>query len=773
MNSAACAAYRFDSFEVRVRSGFLLREGKRVRIEELPFRMLVVLLERQGQVVSREELRHRLWGENRFGEFDNSLHVAATKLREALGDHAGDPRYVETVRRRGYQFIGEAEQLFDEEPVAAPDEVSQAAAVEEEQPVAVRRRWLPPAAAAIAAVAVLAAAGTLIYRWREMRPLAGSQDRVVLGGFTNNTGDDSYNRVLLLAFRVKLNESPYLNLIPEQQLKQLGKGAGMTSLAEELHACVALHGQILLRGELTAQSQGDQVRLSAWQCATGRLLVTEKAHADSRAKILPALDAATQQLRRRMGESESSLQRFNVPLTQATTASQAALNAFTRGEEKRSDGQEMDAISDYRLAVDLDPQFAIAYARLGTIYSNSGEHALSRRYYQKAFDLRERATDRERLYIATHYYLSTGELQRSIDAYELWHSVYPRDMAPSNNLSNEYLVIGKPEKSVDLALAAIRADPAVSRPYGTLAQAYLRSGRYAELGSLCADPARAGMDILSFHNACFLLAFTRQDMAGMQRELRGVHGNSAESELIEEAAWAAMYGGRVEEARRLFAEAEQNARQNNLAEFAVEVDLDEANLEADLGFVREASVRAHHALKGAPDSADVQAYAALALAQVGDAAGSEREARMLKAESPEDTILNSVVLASAQALTQLQRHDPAGAIQALERARPLELCNAMELAPVYYRGLAYMAGKHYAEAAKEFQKVIDHRALVPDSPYIPLALLNSGRALRLAGDRANAARSYQQAEVIWKNADADFPPLKQLVKEQHELAALR
>ncbi len=751
----------------------------------MPFRMLLVLLKRPGQVVSREELRRCMWGEKTFGDFDNSLHVAATKLREALGDNAGHPRYVETVRRRGYQFIGEVERLFDEEPVAsldsitamepaaALDEISLLAAEEEKQQGAVRRRWLRPVAVAMAAVAVLATAGTLIYRWREMRPLAGRQDRVVLGRFTNSTGDDSYNRVLLPAFRVKLDESPYLNLIPEQQYRQLVKGSGTASMSEELHACVALQGQILLRGELTAQPQGYQVLLSAWRCAGGKLLTTQRVHANSRADILPALDEATERLRRRMGESESSLQRFNVPLRQATTASMVALNAFTQGEEKRMEGQEMNAISDYRLAVDLDPQFALAYARLGTIYSNTGEYAQSRRYYQKAFDLRERTTDHEKLYIVAHYYFDTGEMQRSIDAYELWHSVYPRDMVPSNNLANEYIAIGKPEKSVDPALAAIRADPTASRPYATLAQAYMRHGDYANLGRLCGDPARASTDIMPFHDACFLLAFTQQDEAGMQRELRAVHGSSAESELIEEAAWAAMYRGRAAEARRLFAEAEQNARQNNLGEFAVEIDLDEANIEADLGLMREASEHAHNALKGAPDSADVQAYAALALAQVGDATGSEKEARRLETESPEDTILNSVVLASAQALTQLQRHDPAGAIQALERARPLELCNAMALAPVYYRGLAYMEGRHYAEAAKEFQKVIDHRALAPDSPYIPLALLNLGRALRLAGDRANAARAYQQAEAIWKDADANFPPHRQLIKEQRELAVMR
>ena len=790
MKHPPCDVYRFDRFEAQVRTGHLLRGGKRVRIEELPFRMLVVLLETPGQVVSREDLRDRLWGDRTFGEFDNGLHVAAAKLREALGDNASQPRFIETVRRRGYRFIGQVEQVF-EEPATVPSEpdskepiaLSEVSSAPELVPATLvatarsvlrgRKRLL---ISAIAAGAVLLAAGIFVYGWYAHRPLAGNQDRIAVGSFSNSTGDDVYSRILASAFRVKLNESPYLNLIPDRQFRRELKSTATESpgLADELRACAIAKGQILLRGNLKAQSQGYQVQLSAWRCSNRNLLVTEHAHADAGVNILSALDDAAKQMRRRLGESEDSLDRFNVPLALATTASLTALDAFTQGEEKRANEQEVKAISDYQLAVDLDPQFALAYARLGTVYSNAGEYELSRRYYQKAFDLREHTTDRERLYIAAHYYSSaTGEIQRAIDAYELWRSVYPHDMTPLNNLADEYIAVGKPEKSIGLALEAIHADPAAKLPYATLALAYLRSGNYQALGKLCQDPAYHTTDIMPLHNACYLLAFVRQDEAGMQRELDMVHGNPAESELLDEAAWAAMYRGRIAEAHRLFSAAEQSAHANHLDEFAIEIELDEANLEADLGYVKAAEDHVHHALQNAGDSAEMDAYGALALAQVGDIAGAEAEGKKLQRIAPKDTILNSVVLASAQALAAIRRHDAATALVALERVHPLDFCSEMELAPAYYRGLAYLEAGRPVEAKREFQSVVDHRALAPDSPYVPLALLKEGRVFQHSGDRENAAHTYQMVADIWKNADADFPPRAELERARLELAAMR
>ncbi len=756
--------YRFGRFEARIRTGFLLREGKRVRIEELPFQLLIVLLETPGQVVSREGLRDRLWGQKTFGSLDNSLHVAVAKLREALGEKAGEPRFIETVRGRGYQFIGEVEPVFDPPAPSLAGPIAPAAAPETPDPETLRLRSrlrLRTAFIALAAIASLAAIVFSIYGYMR-RPLIDSQDKVVIGGFTNHTGDDSYNG-LAFVFRTKMEESPYLSVIADRRFRQIVKEPDSAQLQDELHACLSLTGQVLLTGEIIAQSSGYQVLITARKCEGGRLLNTEKARADAKDHVLSALDQATGQMRLRLGESESSLQKFNVPLAQATTGSLAALKAFTLGEEKRAMGQEFESISDYKLAIDLDPQFALAYARLGTIYSNAAEMTQSSAYFKKAFEMRERTTDRERLYIAAHYYsVATGEIQRSIDAYEIWRSLYPRDESPANNLGVEYLSIGQPEKALEVTRAAVQIDASSGFLNAVLARAYLESGNYPETQALCSDVAHGNSDVIMLHEDCYLLAFVQNDSVAMQRQLQWAHGNPAESELIDEAAWVAMYRGKIGEAQLLFDQAREIALKNNFAELAALVDLDEAGLDADLGYTREAKEHALDALKLAPDAASTQASAALALARAGDIPRAQNEAEKATAQAPLDTILNDAEVASVRAAIQLQRHNPDAAIQSLEISRPFDLCSAMGLAPAYYRGLAYLEGNQFDKAVKEFQRVIDNRALAADSPYVGLAYLKMGRALQLAGDSVQAAVAYQEAQNIWKDADPGFLPRKQL-----------
>jgi eukaryotic-like serine/threonine-protein kinase len=759
MNPKICDAYRFHNFEARARTGLLLRDGQRIKIEELPFQLLLILLEKPGHVVSKEELRDRLWGENTFGEFDNSLHVAAAKLREALREPGGDTRLIETVRRRGYQFTGDVVQVFDPLP-ETPSELPSITATEELPPGAFRR-LLPITLGLSLAIALVAGAGIVTNRHAQ-RALAGSEDKIVIGSFTNSTGDDSYSG-LAHAFRVKLEESPYLSVIPDRRFRRTVSNPDSANLQEELKACALLEGRILLTGQLLSQAHGYRVVTTAWDCASGRRLDKQEAHADSKERILPALDLATQLMRHRLGESDSSLQKFNVPLTQATTASPAALKAFTLGEQKREQGQEFESITDYKLATDLDPQFALAYARLGTVYSNAAESGLSASYYKKAFEMRERTTDRERLYIAAHYYsFATGEIQRSIDAFELWHSIYPRDSSPVSNLAAEYLSIGLPERAAEMARTAVHLDPLSGFSDAILARVYLETEDYKDLQTMCSEAIPGKHDVMTFHESCYLLAFVQNNALAMQQQLQLAHGNAAESELVDEAAWIAMYRGRISEGRRLFAEARQLALNHKFEEMAATVDLDEASLEVDLGYAAEARQHALDALSLAPNSTTIQSTAALALARVGDIRQAQAEAVKAAVQAPLDTILNAAELASVRAAIQLQNRNPTAAIQSLEQTRPFDLVSTMALAPAYYRGLSYLQNNQPKEAAAEFRRVVDHRALSPDSPYVALADLNLGRALQRAGDRNNAAISYQNAQNIWKDADPDFVPLQQL-----------
>jgi eukaryotic-like serine/threonine-protein kinase len=770
--------YLFETFEVSVPLGILRQAGVRLKIQDLPFQMLLVLLERRGELVTKDELGKRLWDHKTYVEVDKSLYVMAGKLREVLGDDAAQPRFIKTVSGRGYCFIGDAIPLLESVAdlpsphlVQKPESLSLLTGRLQESAGgrAPRGRTRKLLAACVLAGICILAVSLMAYRYLH-RPLASDQDRVVLGGFTNNTGNPDLDRTLSSALQLKVQESPYLSLIPDQNFRTLVKDPDTAPLPEEVRACASLNAQLLLKGQILAVAQGYTVLLKVWRCTDGRLLTTEQAEATSQAGILSALDLATERMRRRLGESDASLQKFSVPLVQATTPSLAALKAFTLGEEKRSQGRIPESIASYKLALDLDSQFALALARLGTIYHNTAQYSLSEQYYRKAYELPNRVTDRERLYIVTHYYeYATGEISRAIEDYELWRTLYPRDVVPANNLAVDYLAIGQPGKAMELSRIAIQLDPTNNIPYGSLANAYLMLGDYTNVLTLCNDPVYGKMNVLGFHRVCYRAAFAQNDEPGMQHQMQWARGNPDESLALDDAAWVAMYRGKVSEARGLFSIAKQNALQNSSIEGAADIQLDEANLEADFGYRQEAREDALSVLKLSFESPSEQAYAARALARVGEVSQAQAIAQKSAAQAPLDTMLNSAVLATVDAAIQLQMHEPKAAIRALEKTRPLEYCIEMELVPAYYRGLAYMQDKQPKRAAEEFQQVITHRALADFPIYVALSQLELGRAFQLLGDKANAAKAYTEADKVWKDAEPGFPPLVQLRTYEREL----
>lgn len=732
--------------------------------------MLLILLHRPGVIVTREELGHRLWGET-FVEVDKGLYVVAAKLREALGDDATRPRFIKTISGQGYCFIGDVTPSFE----AASEPLAEAVPPEplgETKPDSQGRVGYIATGILLAVIAT-AVLGAYTYRFLR-RPLANERDRVVVGGFRNNTGNPDLDNTLPFAMQLKLQESPYLTLIPDQNFRHFVKDPDTAPLQDQLHACVSVGGQLLLDGQILAFSHGYRILLMARRCADGQLLTTQEAESDSQSTILSALDRATEKMRRRLGEPETSLRKFNAPLMEVTTASLAALKVFTLGEEKRSLGLYPESIANYKLAIDLDPQFALAYARLGADYSNMRQPSLGREYYGKAFELRNRTTDRERLYIITHYYaLATGEIGRAIEDYELWRTIYPRDFTPTNNLAVEYLEIGQPQKAVEFARRAIHLNPTSQLAYGNLAEAYARTGDFSDENVLCRDPAHAEDDFVGFHNACLAAVFAQDDEPGMQRQLKWAHGKPYESMLLSDMAWIAVSRGKVSEARRLVAQAKQNALQNNLVELAADLLLDSANLEADFGLVHEAREDVQSSLALASEYASEQGMAALVLARAGDIPGAEAESSRASSQAPLDTILNSAILASVRSALDLQKHDSKGAIKSLEETRPFDFCASIGPAPAYYRGLAYIQDNQPQQAIRELQRVLENRLMAAYPVYDALAQLKLGRAYQMIGDQVHAAQAYSKAGTIWKDADPGLPPLQEMRVYQRELTARR
>jgi len=765
--------YLFDRFEASVKLGTLLREGERLKVQYLPFRMLVALLERPGELVTKEELARQLWGQQTLGDTDKSLYVMAGKLRQVLGDNANEPRFIQTVSGRGYTFIGSVTSVLAAPqdlilPLSSPslparltvDLHSVRAA-----PASKRATFRVKILAAVLVALIGAGTAIFIYRY-ENRPLMTNQEKVVLAAFTNSTGNPGLDQTLAAPVQSQLQESPYLNLIPEQRYRAIVRNPEGASLQDELGACVELDGQVLLKGSISAVAQGYQITLTAWRCASGKLLTAEKADATSQDSILSALDLATTNMRRRLGEPEDSLKKFNVPAIQATTASLAALKAFNFATEKGMSGDLFSAIASYKLAIDLDPQFALAYARLGTAYQNTEQFALSRESYQRAFELRSsRSSDREKLYIVAHYYeFATGQTQRAIEIYELWHSLYPRDSLPINNLAVRYLMAGQPQQALGLSQLAIQLEPQEKAAYSLRVLAYLRLGDYAEVRKVCDGSRKQLTDAGDIDQACFESAFAQGDEPAMQRELERSHGDTAPWFAVANSAWVAMYRGKSAEAALIFRKAEQSALQNKSFESAADIELDQAMLEAEVGLLLAARKDARAVLNLPFASATEQAYAALALSRAGqEKSFAVTAAKKAETMAPLDDVVNAAMLPTARAATFIGKADPAGALLALEPTRAFDRYVSMQMVPDYYRGLAYLQANQPELAVREFQHVIDHRALLPTySIYLVLSQLELGHAYQLLGNLKSANSAFAKVELAWKDADSDFPPLHKL-----------
>ncbi len=772
-------AYRFDNFEASAAEGSLYRDGVRIRIQDLPFQMLLVLLERAGDMVTKEELRDRLWGTDTFVEVDQNLYVIVGKLRETLGDSASAPRYIKTVSGRGYRFICNvisipAELFSKDAEVAALEETGwsptgrDATALETApdttRPSERTRRWTMRSLSVLAvSLALIAVLFTIAAWWYRHRTLYRDTDTIAVGPFSGSTSSQALEKTLSFTLLLKLQESPYLRLLPQQKI-QVAEGKTAVSQDTQVSYCASNGGRLLLNGRLVPLGSGFRVQLAAWRCSDGHLLATESADADSETSLLTALDTASENMRRRLGEPESSLQRYNMALVQATTGSLAALKSFADGEQRRANGDDIGAIPYYKIATDLDPQFALAFARLGTISLNTGEMGLGKQYLSKAFALRERTTDRERLYIAGSYYLIvTGEIERSVETYELWHNVYPNDWIPANNLAALYShALGQPDKGIAFAQTAIRQNPGAKLAYASLAIGYLEHGDYKLLAAMCHDPATASSEFATFHMTCYRGAAVRGDNADMEREMQWAHGRPQESYLLAAAAQTSLIRGQWHTARKLFAQAKDNAKSNKLPEVAASIELGETLSEAEMGTGKNIARRVADALLLTPETPQLLGSAALVLARAGEQQQALAKAGEASKQAKLDTMLNDGHLASVRALVALERHDPGAAIEALEVSRPVEFSTDLGLSPLFYRGLAYQAEHQPERAAAEFRRLLDHRDLAPDSLYVALAQVKLAEALRLSGDAAASENPSAAAKHQWRLADADFPPLQSL-----------
>ena len=758
---------RFGVFELDMRSGELRKFGTRIRLQDQPLKVLIALLEQPGVVVTRDELKRKIWPDESFGDFDHAVNVAVAKLRAALADSADTPRFVETLHRRGYRFIF---------PVGSTTQAPVAAVGGNGLKVAEKTAPFPTAAvlgSAVLALAVLASTWWFLHR--RVHKLT-EKDTVVLADFMNSTGDPVFDGTLRQGLSVQLSQSPFLSLISEERVKQtlqLMSQPPDARLTPEIaqQVCLRNASAAVLEGSIAKLGNQYVLGLNAVNCATGDSLAEEQVTADGKEQVLKALAQGAAKLRSNLGESLMTVEKFNVPVEEVTTPSLDALQAYTLGRTVLIDKEDpLGAIQLFQRAIRLDPNFAMAYASLGLAYAEHSEKD-SVSYYRKAYDLRDRVSDREKFYIESHYNDTvTGNLEKSRQVYELWEKTYPRDDIAHFNLSGNALTLGQFDRAELEARQTLQLRPGDCMSYGDLLSAYVNSNRFAEARAVAKEAEEKKADCFHFQIYHYGLAFLEQDQATMARLAAASAGKWGVGSLDAESKTAAYYG-RLKQSREYLRQAMVSGERAGEGELPFLFEAWAAESEALLGNSGVARRQATEALANS-SGRDVQGVASLGLALAGEVNRPQSLADDLARRFPQDTFVQFNYLPTIRAQLALNRKDPSKAIEALGVAARYEMGDmdgSNALYAVFVRGQAYLMARQGSDAATEFQKVLDHRGIVQNEIIGALAHLQLGHAYAIAGDTVKAKVAYNDFFALWKNADPDIPVLKEAKSEYAKL----
>ncbi|MGC1652703.1 MAG: protein kinase [Candidatus Sulfotelmatobacter sp.] len=633
------------------------------------------------------------------------------------------------------------------------------------------KKWLWVAAAVVIAAAV--ASGIFFFSHRSRALTA--RDSILLSDFVNTTGDPVFDGTLRQALAVQLEQSPYLNIFPQERVRDTLRYMGHSpdervtpDLARQV--CQREGVKAVLNGTISAVGTQYVVGVDAVNCLTGDNLAREQVSVDKKEQVLGAVGKVASSLRSKLGESLASLQKFDAPVEEATTSSLDALKYFSLGEAERDKGSEQTSVPFYKHALELDPNFAVAYARLGQAYNNMGETVLGIENTRKAFERRDRCSELEKLYIETHYYnIVTGEVDKELEAYELWRRTYPNDSIPPNNLAVSHAVVGKWEQSLEEAQETKRLDPNSAFSYNVVAGAYLGLNRLAECKAMRLQEVAQKVDNAADHGNLYMFAFLDGDAAGMQHEVDWAKGRQDEYMVMETVADVAASSGKMVAARASYQQAVDLQRRETLEESAATALAREAVFEAQMGNSKAARDDASTALSRSR-ARDPLSVAGRALSLAGDEREAEAAAQQLVKENPTDTLVNAVAVPVIRAGIALNQGNPAKAIELLQTATPYEFGYAAGVQPNYVRGLAYLKLHQGKEAAAEFQKILDHPGICMFMlPTCRLARLQLGRARAEAGDAGGARTAYQDFFALWKDADPDVPILKEAKAEYAKL----
>jgi DNA-binding winged helix-turn-helix (wHTH) protein/tetratricopeptide (TPR) repeat protein len=767
----------FKDFALDLDRGCLLRGGEEVKLRPKVFEALTYLVDHHGRLVSKDELMKALWTDSFVT--DDSLVQCLVELRRALGDEG--QACIKTVPRRGYIFTAEVREAAP--PDASPPAAAATSRVETGSPAPRARRRV----VALAALAVAAAGVSYVV---QSRPPARTQaftdkDSILIADFANTTGDEVFDGTLRQAVAVQLGQSPFLNVFSEDRVREtlryMERAPG-ERVTRELGREIAQRRGVkaVLAGSISSLGRNYVIGLEALSAATGETLAREQAEAESRERVLARLGEATRRLRASLGESMASVESHAAPIEQATTSSLEAFKAYDLGRQRHFGGQYFEAIPLYRRAVVLDPDFAIAYAALGIAYNVAQEYDLAAQSSRRAFELRDRVSERERFYISLRYYMDVlGDGDKAIETLELWKQTYPRDFVPRTNLSARYSAIGRHEQAVEEAREGVRLNPDAGVAYAALAQSSIYLDRYQD--------ARAAIDEGISRKApppygrymLYALALLQGDAAAMRQQVESVAGTPTEAGMLALQSVTAAYEGRTRAARDLTRRAVGLALERRSKEGAAEYSAGNALWEAaygDCGRARETVTRTLAIARGR----QALSWSALALALCGQSAGAQRLTDEMKVRFPQNSFMRTLWSPMTEAAIAIHEHRPARAIDLLQAALRDEMGDQAALWPAYLRGLAYLDQGAAGEADAEFQKILDHRGVLAPTVFhpvamtlYPLAYAGRARAAARAGRTEDGQKAWEALFALWKDADPDVPVLVAGKREAREAALPR
>ena len=641
------------------------------------------------------------------------------------------------------------------------------------------RTWKKWMVAGVIFLLLLASAGAYLFFSRNRRVLT-ENDTVVLADFANSTGDPVFDDTLRQGMTVQLEQSPFLNLISEARIQRVLQMMGQppdTRLTAKIasEVCERTASAVVLDGSIASLGSQYVLGLRAKDCRTGNILVAEQAQAARKEDVLNSLSQIASRFRSRVGESLTTVEKYDTPLAEATTPSLEALKAYSAGWKVFSSTGHAAAIPFFKRAIELDPKFAMAHASLGRMYSGIEEPTLSAENITRAYQLRDRASDREKFFITANYDLQvTGNLEKAEQTCAFWAQAYPREARAHGFLGSlVYLPTGRYEKSVEESRKAIELEPDLAISYAVLALGYQYLDRFADAENTLDRAAERHLEIPDFFVQRYDLAFLKGDKAGMERAVAVGQGKpGAEDWIADHQALVLAYSGQLQQARKMSQHAVDLAQPAAQPERAALFETPAALREGFFGNAAEASRSAMAALE-LSKGLYVEFGAAYALALSGDSARAQILADDLEKRFGEDTSARYSHLPALRALLALNHGDPAKAIRLLQIAVPYDLSaprssihgNFGALYPIYVRGQAYLALHQGVEAATEFQKIIDHRGIVVSDPIGALARMQLGRAYALSGDTAKAKTAYQDFLTLWKDADTNIPIFKQAQAE--------